>query len=60
MFSLQQQNKTKNKTKHRPFIIFTIKGATACDFQQCGILTSVDSVEPVLSFLGLETPVEVQ
>ena len=24
-----------------------VKGAVTCDFQQCGILTSVDSDEPV-------------
>ena len=27
-----------------------------CDFQQCGILTSVDSDEPVQPLLSLETP----
>ena len=27
-----------------------------CDFQQCGILTSVDSDEPVKPLLNLETP----
>ena len=31
-----------------------------CDFQQCGILTSVDSDEPVQLLLGLETSNGVQ
>ena len=30
--------------------------ATNCDFQQCGILTSVDSDEPAQPLLSLETP----
>ena len=30
------------------------------DFQQCGILTSVDSVEPVQTPLNLETPNDVK
>ena len=34
--------------------------AMACDFQQCGILTSVDSDEPVQPPLSLETPNNVQ
>ena len=34
--------------------------ATACDFQLCGILTSVDSDEPVKPLLSLETPSGVQ
>ena len=32
----------------------------ACDFKQCGILTSVDSDEPVQPPLSLETPNDVQ
>ena len=31
-----------------------------CDFQQCGILTSVDSDEPAQCLLSLETPKDVQ
>ena len=31
-----------------------------CDFQQCGILTIVDSDEPVQPPLSLETPNDVQ
>ena len=31
-----------------------------CDFQQCGILTSVDSEVPVSLLLSLETPNVVQ
>ena len=31
-----------------------------CDFQQCVILTSVDSEEPVQPPLSLETPNDVQ
>ena len=31
-----------------------------CGFQQCGILTSVDSDEPVRPPLSLETPNDVQ
>ena len=31
-----------------------------CDFQQCGILTSVDSDEPVQPPFKLETPNDVQ
>ena len=31
-----------------------------CDYQQCGILTSVDSDEPVQPPLSLETPNGVQ
>ena len=31
-----------------------------CDFQQCGILTSVDSDEHVQSPLSLETPNDVR
>ena len=31
-----------------------------CDFQQCGILTSVDSDEPSSLLLSLETPNNVQ
>ena len=34
--------------------------ATTCDFQQCGILTSVDSEEPCSLLLNLETPNDVQ
>ena len=35
--------------------------AMTCDFQQCGILTSVDSDEPLqLPFLNLETSNNVQ
>ena len=34
--------------------------ATTCDFQQCGILTSVDSDEPCSLLLSLETPNGVQ
>ena len=31
-----------------------------CDFHQCGILTSVDSDEPVQTLLRLETPNDVR
>ena len=31
-----------------------------CDLQQCGILTSVDSDEPMSLLLSLETPDDVQ
>ena len=31
-----------------------------CNFQQCGILTSVDSNEPVWPAFSLETPNDVQ
>ena len=31
-----------------------------CDFQQCGILTSVDSDEPMQPIFSLETPNNVQ
>ena len=34
--------------------------ATTCDFQQCVILTSVDSDKPVQPPLSLETPNDVQ
>ena len=34
--------------------------AVTCDFQQCGILTNVDSDEPVQPPLSLETPNDVQ
>ena len=34
--------------------------AMACDFQQCGILTGVDSYEPVQPPLSLETWNNVQ
>ena len=34
--------------------------ATTCDFQQCGILTSVDSDEPVQPPSKLRTPNDVQ
>ena len=34
--------------------------ATTCDFQQFGILTSVDSDEPVKTSLSLETANDVQ
>ena len=30
-----------------------MKGAATCDLKQCGILTSVDSDEPVLSHFKL-------
>ena len=35
-------------------------GAVKCDFKQCGILTSVDSDEPVQSTFKLRTPNGVQ
>ena len=31
-----------------------------CEFQQCGIITSVDSDEPMQPLLSLETPNDVQ
>ena len=36
------------------------KLATACDFQQCGILTSVDSDEHVLSPFKVRPPNDVR
>ena len=36
------------------------KWATTCDFQQCGILTSVDSDEPSSLLVGLDTPNDVK
>ena len=38
----------------------TKKWAMTCDFQQCGILTSVDSDKPVQPLLVLETPNDIQ
>ena len=48
----QQQNKqTKTTTKKEEILTFSpihwVNWAAACDFHQCGILTSVDSDEPV-------------
>ena len=42
-------NKLYTIKDKRPYLIFpsTLILAMACDFQQCGILTSVDSDEPV-------------
>ena len=37
-----------------------VKWAATCDFQQCGILTSVDLDEPVQPPLKLRTPNDVQ
>ena len=34
--------------------------AVTCDFKQCGILTSVDSDDPVKPPVSLETPNDVQ
>ena len=39
--------------------IVIIKAVT-CDFQQCGIFTSLDSEEPVQPPISLETPNDVQ
>ena len=39
---------------------FDILHAATCDFQHCGILTSVDSDQPVQPFLCLEIPYYVQ
>ena len=39
----------------------TVKYIELCRvFQQCGILTCVDSYEPVQPFLSVETPVDGQ
>ena len=34
--------------------------AVTCDFQQCGIMISVDTVEAVQPLLSLETPNDVR
>ena len=39
--------------------LFNLIGAATCDFQQCGILTNVDSYEPCSLLLSLETPNDV-
>ena len=44
----------------KPHLISSNILAVTCDLQQCGILTSVDSYEPVQSLLNLETPNGVQ
>ena len=43
-----------------PTLCLSLKRGRDIDFQQCGILTSVDSDKPVQSPLSLETPTNVQ
>ena len=41
-------------------LLIVLKLAATCDFQQCGIFTSVVSDKPVQPLLSLETPNGVQ